>query len=103
MKKINLKHLIREIILNEESTEEYTNEIDCPPGTPRPDSYFNVVIRNTGLSKNDFELVSKLFGNWVWKLKPDQDLIDKFLKARPKFKQRLTSLYDAGKIRYASW
>ena len=86
----------------EQIFEDCTIEIDCAPGKQRPDSYIEGVLKDTGLTLEDFNEPLKSFGNWSWALK-DQGKIDTFYAAKPKFKERLQSLYSAGAIRYASW
>ena len=60
-----------------------TIEIDCAPGTQRPDKHFSNILEIIGNSDNtkinkyislyksqnkDLEPYSTLFGNWIWKL-----------------------------------
>jgi hypothetical protein len=88
------------------ATEELSIELDCAPMTPRPDTYIDGVLEGTGLAPDDFEITSKLFGNWKWELKDCSNLDEKqelFKKAKPQFKERITNLHSRGKIRYGSW
>lgn len=76
-----------------------TIELDCAPFTPRPGDYIDDVIADTGLPKR--EPVAKLFGNWTWDY-TDIDP-DVWARLRPLLKERITALYNAGRIRYGSW
>jgi len=77
---------------------EQTIEIDCAPGG-RPDHLYPGVIEGTGLGSR--EPVSRTFGNWVW----DYSDVSKetWEVAQPILKQRITALYNQGRIRYAKW
>jgi hypothetical protein len=75
-----------------------TVEIDCAPGNPRPDFYFNHIW--TVILKRDAstipEPISKVFGNWEWKIEyteEEQSQVADYIK----------SLYHQRKIRYGSW
>lgn len=83
-------------------TEEQSIELDCPPGSPRPDDLFPDVIKDTGLEADDFELTSKFFGNWIWSFK-NKSKLKVFQDAKPELAKRIKALYDSGKIRYGSW
>ena len=82
---------------------KYTIEIDCPPGYTRPDQLFPLVIKDTGLEAEDFELVSRLFGHFIWELREDASKEQVFLSKREVFKKRLITLHDKGIARYCSW
>lgn len=76
-----------------------TVEIDCAPGTARPDSYFRVICEDLGIEY--FEPVSRLFGNWTWVM---PDLTEEQKKVYDEFVGNyLKGLYERGRIRYASW
>lgn len=78
---------------------QQTIELDCAPGTPRPDSYIDSVIKDTGLPSR--EPVSKFFGNWMWVY---NDIpAEQWERVRATLKERITALYNAGRIRYGSW
>lgn len=54
-----------------------TIELDCPPGNPRPDDLLPLVIEGTGLTTDDFQITSRVFGNWTFELKADKnDIFD---------------------------
>jgi len=79
----------------------HTIEIDCAPMGPRPDQYIGGVLKGTGLKVEDFEITNKFFGNWEWTLTAKKE--KEFKAAKPTLKQRITKLYNDGKIRYGSW
>ena len=83
-------------------TEELSIEIDCAPMTPRPETYFEGVIKDTGLTSDDFHPPAKWFGNWKWILK-NEDKQEVYRNAKPTMKTRLENLYNSGAVRYASW
>ena len=74
-------------------------ELDCAPGTPRPDTYIGGVIAGTGLEVR--EPASTFFGNWEWNYS-DVDA-DTWEKIRPTLETRVKELYYEGCIRYGSW
>lgn len=77
---------------------EQTIELDCPPGSPRPSDLIGGVI--AGLLP-EREAVSKFFGNWTWNY---SDIpTDKWNEVKPILKDRITTLYNMGQIRYGSW
>jgi len=72
--------------------------IDCAPGTQRPDVYFEHIWKNIlGHTEDAPESVSKFFGNWKWidieVTEEQQSEIGKYLK----------DCYSKGLIRYADW
>lgn len=75
-----------------------TIELDCAPGTPRPDAYIGLVVAGTPLEAKLKEPVSKLFGNWTWAFDIEDSEYPKEV-----IKQRVTALYQMGHIRYGSW
>ena len=77
-------------------------ELDCAPGSPRPDDLFPGVIADTGLEVNDFEITSKVFGNWEFTLK-NKSKEKEFDAGKLDFEKRVTALYNSRKIRYGSW
>lgn len=76
-----------------------TIELDCAPGTPRPDSYIAGVIQNTGLPLRD--PVGNFFGNWTWDYSDVP--ADTWKAIQPTLKERVIALYNSGRIRYGSW
>jgi hypothetical protein len=85
----------------QESPMAFTIEIDCPPMTPRPDTYLPAVLAGTGLELTDLEYCGSFFGNWTWQVKPEAE--DRYKTAKPMLAERLTALYHRGACRYASW
>jgi hypothetical protein len=81
--------------------EQYSIEIDCKPGNPRPGDLLPGVLEGTGLTEKDFVLAGTFFGNWTWVVK-HQKRRD-YEKHRDAIKRRLTILHDSGVVRYASW
>ena len=76
-----------------------TIELDCPPGSIRPDSLLPDVIKDLGLEER--EAVSSFFGNWTWDYNDVPE--DTWLAAKPTLAERITALYNSGLIRYGSW
>jgi hypothetical protein len=81
---------------------ELSIELDCSPASPRPDSYIKGVIEGTGLVLEDFSEPSKFFGNWTYYLETPEK-IQTYVNACPILKERITSLYNSGHIRYGGW
>jgi hypothetical protein len=91
-----------------------TVEIDCPPGSSRPDTYFRILLSNIQEStilnneikehvyKNwdNAQPVSKIFGNWTWEL-PSLEIKEKDEMLRDFIMNILTEFYNNGYIRYA--
>ena len=72
-----------------------TIELDCPPLTPRPDTYFHDICEKFGLKESD--PISKCFGNWEWNVQyPDEE-------TKNKVAEYIKGLYYSGAIRYGSW
>lgn len=78
-----------------------TIELDCSPGGPRPDELLPKALEGTELIPNDFEIVSKSFGNWTFEL--DESKEDLYDTHRDTIKNNIKYLYDKGYIRYGSW
>jgi hypothetical protein len=82
----------------------FSIEIDCPPGSPRPNDLFPGVLLGTGLKAGDFKNTSRFFGEYVWVLLPGDPKKDaKFTASKPLFKKRLTALHERGLVRFATW
>ncbi len=79
----------------------YTINLDCAPMTPRPDTYLPGILAGTGLIVNDFTIISKVFGNWVFELKKEKETI--YLEQINIIMERIKNLYYNGCIRYGSW
>lgn len=76
-----------------------TIELDCPPGGIRPGDLIGGVIEGTGLELRDDS--SRSFGNWTWHYDDVDD--ETWEAAKPILKERITKLYNEGRIRYGSW
>lgn len=83
------------------SNEPFTIELDCPPCSPRPDTYMPFVLDGTCLTIDDFDLVSKSFGNWTYECHKDKNEL--YMQNVSRIEQKITNLYNEGKIRYGSW
>lgn len=79
----------------------FTIELDCAPGSPRPNELLPSVLEGTGVTIDPDETVSRFFGNWKWQVPDDQ--VEAYLVARDRVKARVTELYRRGLIRYGSW
>ena len=88
-------------------------EIDCHPGTTRPDIHFknimnsltevysnNQLIKEFVEKNKNIENISACFGNWEWNIKVED--INVYNLVQTHFKKELTNLYNSGCIRYAS-
>lgn len=87
-------------------SERYNNfsiELDCPPGNPRPNDLIAGVIQDSGIEVEDFETSAPFFGHQTWVLKSSAEKDELFTKNKPVFKQRIGELYEQGLIRYGSW
>lgn len=84
---------------------EHTIELDCAPGTPRPDSYITEVVRGTaleGLPEADSQAaVSRLFGCWTWSFPNVAPEV--WAEVQKVTKPRIEALFRSGRIRYGSW
>ena len=89
-------------------------EIDCPPGATRPGHYFANIFQSLTTSDNEKiseyanqnknkSPISTKFGNWEWILEFTEDQIEIKTIIKNHFIKELTSLYNVGAIRYASW
>ena len=84
---------------------DFSIELDCPPGIPRPNDLIEGVLERTGLKVEDFSTTPPFFGHQTWVLEPgDQKKDALFRKHKHKtFKPRIEALYYAGAIRYGTW
>ena len=82
-------------------SDKYEIVIDCPPFKPRPDEILEQIIKNTGLSIDDFIKVSTCFGAWTFKIVKNKE--SDYLNKRKDIGEKLTNLYKMGLIRYAEW
>ena len=79
----------------------YSVEIDCRPGTPRPNTHFSSMCVNCEVDPSWFNLPSKCFGNWEWTVKPEY--VKSYQEKQDRVGTHLNALYESGSIRYASW
>lgn len=75
-----------------------TIDLDCAPGTPRPDTYISGVLEDTGLQARE---PSKFFGNWTWAFDLPREEWEE--RIQPIIRPRIEALYTEGLIRYGSW
>lgn len=93
-------------------------EIDCAPGSVRPDVYFKQILNGftsdehqelASFSTNylqqnpDCKPTTTLFGNWTWDITLNENESKHIKIFQEKFSKQLTNLYNNGLIRYASW
>ena len=84
-----------------ELSENFSLEIDCAPGGIRPDDILPSALNETEMKEEDFEITSKVFGNWTFiPLKEKEEL---YKTSQSKIAENLKSIYGSGRIRYASW
>jgi len=88
---------------DEERYKNFSIELDCPPGEPRPKHLIAGVLEGTGLEVEDFATGNPFFGHQLWELRETVGKDALFIKAKPKLKKRITKLYDQGYIRYGTW
>lgn len=72
--------------------------IDCAPGSIRPDNILCRAIKETSLLETDFTEVSRCFGNWTWTIP-----MDKYMPHQKAIGEKLKAFYEMGAIRYAAW
>lgn len=89
------------IIFNFLPDMSYTIEIDCAPGSSRPDSHLIMMCNILGLDYNQFVIKSKSFGNWEWQVEKSYE--DDYKLKQTQVESHLTKLYNTKQIRYASW
>lgn len=75
-------------------------QIDCPPGIPRPEDVFQIIISDSALTENYFQdSGNTIFGCREYLVKPDTDSVTIYLKDRSKVGKRLDILKNIGIIR----
>jgi hypothetical protein len=82
---------------------QFSLELDCPPGSPRPNDLIDGVLKGTGLEVKDFETGNPFFGHQTWILKESANKDEIFTKNKPLFERRITELFNRGSIRYGTW
>lgn len=88
-----------EAMARQHDPKAQTIELDCAPGAARPDTHIGEVLADTGIPLKD--PVSKVFGNWMWDYSDVPQEV--WEAAKPKLKERISALYNSGRIRYGSW
>lgn len=83
--------------------KNFSIELDCAPGTPRPGDLIGGVLEGTGLEVVDFETSAPFFGHQTWVLRESAMKDELFMSLKPTLKERVTKLHDDGLIRYGSW
>lgn len=84
------------------SNDKYYISIDCPPNSIRPDDVLSVVLNGSKLTRNNFSVISKTFGEWKFVLNNDCNPND-FIEYLPNIRPKLLQCLNDGKIRYAEW
>jgi hypothetical protein len=82
---------------------QFSIELDCHPGDPRPKDLIDGVLKGTGLEEDDFETSAPFFGHQTWILKESAKKEKIFTKSKPLFEKRITKLFYSGAIRYGTW
>ena len=79
-------------------------QIDCPPGEPRPPEVFASVIKDTGLTPEDFEDDGlTIFGCREYLVRADPESISRYVHARRTIGERLNMMYECGIVRGVMW
>jgi hypothetical protein len=86
---------------NQALSEKYSIEIDCAPGTPRPDTVLPLALSNTEMKVEDFEKTSTFFGNWTYV--PLLEKEELYANSQNTIAENLKQAYAKGKCRYCSW
>jgi hypothetical protein len=83
---------------------EFSIEMDCPPGDPRPFDLIEGVLKDTGLTAEDFDTGRPFFGHQMWVLKENAEKEALYIEHRHKtIKPRIVNLNERNIIRYGSW
>ena len=79
---------------------DFSIELDCPPGDPRPNDLIAGVLKDTGLEVTDFDTGTPFFGHQTWILKEGAGKDELFTSIRREvIKDRIVELYNGGWIR----
>lgn len=83
------------------SEELYELTLDCPPGERRPNDVLKMIINGMELCEDDFTVISKSFGEWVFRISPEKN---SYYKSQlNKITEKIKQLYKSGYLRYAEW
>ena len=89
--------------MNESSNESMGVRVDitldCAPGGPRPGDLLPGILAGTGIVLG--APISKFFGAWTWAVPADQVAL--YRQHESLIGERITELYNSGRIRYADW
>lgn len=84
--------------------KNFSVELDCPPGMPRPEDLIEGVLKDSGFEVSDFDTNPPFFGNQLWVLRVDANKDELFRQIRlDTIKPKVVELYELGAIRYGSW
>jgi hypothetical protein len=89
--------------MDNERYQNFSIELDCPPGGIRPKDLIEGVLKGTGIKVSDFETGNPFFGHQTWVLKKSAMMDFTFRESKPLFKERIEALYHSGSIRYGTW
>jgi hypothetical protein len=78
-------------------------ELDSAPGSyPRGPELMAQILEGTSLKNGeDVVCTGTFFGNYKFQVNPEKD--KEYEEAKSKIADRITELYESGRIRYASW
>lgn len=82
---------------------QQTIELDCSPGGKRPNEFISDIVKELNIDHDKLEerVKNRFFGNWEYDFSDVPE--DEWDLNKPKFKERIKSLYNRGCIRYGSW
>lgn len=83
------------------NSEPLIIELDCPPGMIRPDSILPSVLVDTGLTSDDFKIISKSFGCWEFECDKSKEQL--YIANEAKIGKKIQDLFHSGRIRFGSW
>jgi hypothetical protein len=84
----------------ETTTNIETIDLDTPPGGIRPGNLIRGVLEGLNIEPVTYD-VTPFFGNATYEFNIDHD---KWVSDyQPTIKQRITTLYNSGVVRYGSW
>lgn len=80
---------------------EKSIELDCSPGTQRPNVYIRAIFKDTEFEYDGRPPVSTFFGCWKWDFSDIPD--DVWVRINKTIGKRISDLHNSGRIRYGSW
>jgi hypothetical protein len=90
-----------EIVEEKILSTDYEIIIGCAPFRERPDAMLALVLKDTILCLDDFEITSKLYGDWIFI--PFKEKENIYFENRIEIGEKLKKLYSTGQIRCAGW